>query len=282
MIDSPSARPAIVLVTGASTGIGRATATLLAGAGHRVFGTSRDPARAAPAPFPLLELDVRSDASVARCVAEVIAAAGRIDALVNNAGHALVAAVEETSVAQARDLMETNYLGALRMIHAVLPAMRQRRSGRIVNISSVSGVLPPPFLGAYAASKHALEAVSESLAFEVRPHGVAISLIELDSMRTGIAFAGPARAEAAYDAPRGRMLDRLVRGSEQTGDDPEVVARCVRDALASEAPRLRYELGERIVRILEARRGLSECEFIALATAQLGLWDRPAEPQNTI
>jgi NAD(P)-dependent dehydrogenase (short-subunit alcohol dehydrogenase family) len=272
---SPPSLP-VVLVTGASTGIGRAIATHLAGAGYRVFGTSRQPSRAIPSAFPMLALDVRDDDSVQRCVAEVVATAGQIDALVNNAGYALVGAIEETAVDEVRAQMETNCFGALRMIHAVLPAMRRRRAGRIINISSVSGVLPPPFLGGYAASKHALEALSESLAFEVRGHGVAISLIELDSMRTGIAFSQPARREPAYDGPRGRMLARLVRGSQESGDDPHIVARCVRDALESAAPQLRYALGEHTVHIIEARRRLPEPDFIALATRQLDLWDHPA------
>lgn len=264
---------AVALVTGASTGIGRAIASELAAAGYRVYGTSRDPVRARPTPFPLRALDVRDDASVARCVAEVEAAAGApIDALINNAGYALVGAIEETSLDDARAQLETNFFGALRMIHAVLPAMRARRAGRIVNISSISGRLPPPFLGAYAASKHALEAVAESLAFEMRPHGVAVSLLEFDSMRSGIQFARPARTEPSYDAPRGRFLAQLERGS-QHGEDPALVARCVRDALASAAPALRYAFGARVTAVLEARRTMREADYLALATQQLGLWE---------
>ncbi|WP_437545017.1 SDR family NAD(P)-dependent oxidoreductase [Sorangium sp. So ce367] len=266
----------VALVTGASSGLGRATATLLAARGYRVFGASRDPSRAAGAPFPLLPLDVREDASVAACVAEVLGAAGRIDALVNNAGYAFVGAVEETSLDEARGQMETNYFGALRMMRAVLPEMRRRKAGRIVNISSLAGVVPPPFLGAYAASKHALEAISESLAIEVRPRGIHVSLIELDGMRTGIPFAHPARPEPDHAAPRARMLGRLERMTRETGDDPSLLARCVLEALSSDAPRLRYVVGEHAAALIDARRRLSEAEYAREVVARLGLWDPPA------
>ncbi|WAS91203.1 SDR family NAD(P)-dependent oxidoreductase [Nannocystis punicea] len=267
--------PPVALVTGASSGLGRATASLLAAHGYRVFGTSRTPSGVASAPYPVLALDVRSDASVAACVAEVVGAAGRIDALINNAGQALVGAVEETSIAEAQAQMETNCFGALRMMHAVLPEMRRRGAGRIVNISSLAGVVPPPFLGAYAASKHALEALSESLAHEVRPHGVHVSLIELDGMRTGIAFAHAGRSEADYAGPRDRMLRRLVHITSAGGEDPSLLARCVLEALQSEAPRLRYGLGPKVAALLEARRRLSEAEFLRAVVAPLGLWDAP-------
>jgi NAD(P)-dependent dehydrogenase (short-subunit alcohol dehydrogenase family) len=261
-------RPPTVLVTGASRGIGRAVATRLAAAGRRVVGTSRDPSRAAPAPFPLVPLDVRDGASVERCLAEV----GPVDALVNNAGYALVGAVEETSVDEARAQMETNFFGALRLTLAVLPAMRRRGAGRIVAVSSLAGVAPPPFLGAYAASKHALEALCESLSFEARPHGVRVTLVEFDSMRTGIAFAAPARPEAAYAAPRERMLERLVRGSHETGADPDAVARAVEAILDDDAPPLRCVVGEHSARVVAARRALSEPDFDALVRRELALW----------
>lgn len=272
MNDKPLDHP-VALVTGASSGLGRATATLLAAHGYRVFGTSRTPSRAASAAFPLLALDVRSDASVATCVSEVVGAAGRIDALINNAGYALIGAVEETAVAEAQAQMETNCFGALRMMHAVLPEMRRRRAGRIVNISSLAGAMPPPFLGAYAASKHALEALSESLAYEVRPHGVHVSLIELDGMRTGIEFAHAERREPDYAAPRARMLKRLEHVTGAGGEDPSSLARCVLDVLGSDAPQLRYALGPKIAALLDARRRLSEAEYLRAVVAPLGLWD---------
>ncbi|MDF2694265.1 MAG: dehydrogenase [Labilithrix sp.] len=258
-----------VLVTGASRGIGRAIAARLTERGYRVFGTSRDPARAASAPYPLLPLDVRDDASVTQCLTAV----GRdIDVLVNNAGYAFVGAVEETAIEEARAQMETNFFGALRVMNAVLPSMRRRRSGTIVSISSVSGVLPPPFLGAYAASKHALEAVSESLSFEVRPHGLNVAIVELDSMKTGIAFARPARTIDAYDDPSARMLARLERGSHETGEDPIAIARCVETILEDPSPRLRWVVGDHVGRVIEARKKLPQEAFAELVRRELGLW----------
>ncbi|NBD08400.1 SDR family NAD(P)-dependent oxidoreductase [Corallococcus silvisoli] len=273
-MDSTASSP-VVLVTGASSGLGRATATLLASQGYRVFGTSRTPSRAPEAPFTLLPLDVRDDASVEACVAEVLRAAGRIDVLISNAGCAFVGAVEETSIAEAQAQMETNCFGALRVMRAVLPAMRVRQRGRIVAISSLAGLLPPPFLGAYAASKHALEALSESLAYEVRPHGVHVSLVELDGMRTGIPFARPSRREPSYAEPSARMLARLERITGDAGGDPAELAGCVLDVLANPAPALRYVLGKEATLAVAARRQLSEADYIRTMVGRLGLWDAP-------
>ncbi|AGC48829.1 dehydrogenase [Myxococcus stipitatus DSM 14675] len=263
----------VVLVTGASSGLGLAIATLLSTQGYRVFGTSRDPSRAPAMPFPLITLDVREDASVASCLAEVTRVAGGVDVLVNNAGCAIVGAVEETSVAEAQAQMETNCFGALRMMRAVLPRMRRLRQGRIVSISSLAGVAPPPFLGAYAASKHALEALSESLAHEVRPHGVRVSLIELDGMRTGIPFARPRVLEPAYTAPSSRMLARLGHITGAGGGDPMDVARCVLEVLRSPAPLMRYVVGPEAAKVVAARRQLSEEDYIRHMVGGLGLWE---------
>jgi NAD(P)-dependent dehydrogenase (short-subunit alcohol dehydrogenase family) len=258
-----------VLVTGASRGIGRAIATLLTERGYRVFGTSRHPDEAESAPYRMLQLDVREEASVAQCLSTV----GRdIDVLVNNAGYAFVGAVEETAIEDCRAQMETNFFGAFRMINAVLPSMRRRRSGTIVSISSVSGVVPPPFLAAYAASKHALEAVSESLSLEVKPHGLNVAIVELDSMKTGITFALPAKTIDAYATPRTRMLARLEQGSHESGEDPMAVARCVEAILDDPSPRLRWVVGDDVARVTEARKRLPQEAFAELVRRELGLW----------
>lgn len=145
----------------------------------RVFGTARDPARLEPFPgVENLRLDVRQPDSVRAAVDRVLAAAGRIDVLVNNAGYAVLGGVEETSAEQARELFETNFFGLMRMTSAVLPAMRSRRSGAVVNVSSVVGFLSPPFMGVYAASKHAVEAYSEALHHEAGPLGIRVLLVE--------------------------------------------------------------------------------------------------------
>ena len=166
----------VALVTGASSGIGRACAQQLASAGLTVYGTSRHPARYhRRGALPMLALDVRHDNSVRACVDRVMAETGRIDVLVNNAGVGMEGAVEETSLNEIRAVLETNFFGAVSMMRAVLPIMRKRRSGRIINIGSAVGFLPMPYAAAYCASKHALRGFSESLDHEVRGLGILAS-----------------------------------------------------------------------------------------------------------
>jgi NAD(P)-dependent dehydrogenase (short-subunit alcohol dehydrogenase family) len=155
---------ATALITGASTGIGRATASLLARKGYKVFGGVRSPERVQPMPgVELVRVDVRDDVSVKACVDHVLDRSRRIDVLVNNAGYSIIGAVEETTIEQAQGLFDTNVFGVMRMIRVVLPAMRRAGSGLIVNVSSTAGFLPAPFMGLYASSKHAIEGLSESL-----------------------------------------------------------------------------------------------------------------------
>src|SRR3989475_13223457 len=170
----------VALVTGVSSGIGRATATLLSGRGFRVFGTMRKPSEI-NGPLEgveLVRLDVRDEESVRSCVQAVLEQAGRIDALVNNAGYTLIGSLEETSIEEAKQLFETNFFGVLRMSQAVLPIMRGQRYGRIANVSLVVGFLPAKYQGIYGESKHALENYSESLDQEVRQFGIRVLVIE--------------------------------------------------------------------------------------------------------
>ena len=146
-------------------------------------------------------MDVRDDGSVARAVSEVVARAGRIDVLVNNAGSSIVGAVEETGTDQAQGLFDVNFFGAVRVTRAVLPTMRQQRRGRIVFVSSVAGFLPAPFMGFYAASKHALEGYSESLDHEVRTLGVRSILVEPGFMKTRIGRTRRARRRTSATTP---------------------------------------------------------------------------------
>ena len=190
----------VVLVTGASSGIGRATAELLACRGHQVFGGVRAAATTRPlAGAELVPLDVRDEDSVKACVDEVRSRAGRIDVLINNAGINLVGAVEETSISPAQALFDTNVIGVLRMIQAVLPGMRRQGSGQIVNISSILGFIPAPFMGVYASTKHAVEGLSESLDHEVRAFGIRVVLIQPYYIRTNL-DASAAQAEGRVDA----------------------------------------------------------------------------------
>ena len=175
----------VVLITGASSGVGQSTARLLSQKGYKVFGTSRNPASAEAIPaVEMLALDVRSDDSVAACVKAVTNEAGRIDVLVNNAAYELAGALEETSMDEAKTQFETNFFGVIRMVKAVLPSMRQQKQGQIINVSSLSGVSSIPFMGIYSASKFALEGYTEALRLEVNPFNIHVSLTEAGFLKT--------------------------------------------------------------------------------------------------
>lgn len=244
---APAETPApVALVTGVSSGIGSATAAALAGAGYRVFGTVRRADAVLPPGVERVVLDVRDAASIAAGVRSVHERGGRIDLLVNNAGGTIVGAVEETSAEQAQALFDVNFFGAFRVTQEVLPIMRAQRGGRVLFISSVVGFLPAPYMGFYAASKHALEGLAESLDHEVRNFGVRVSLIEPGFTKSNIDRNSTvaARPIAEYDATRERAA-ASIRGQVDAGDQPEVVAAAVVRAAAARRPRMRYPVGKR-------------------------------------
>jgi NAD(P)-dependent dehydrogenase (short-subunit alcohol dehydrogenase family) len=248
----------VVLVTGASSGVGQATAGLLSHKGFRVFGTSRNPASARNTPpVEMLPLDVRADDSVRACVEAVLIRCGHIDVLINNAGHELAGALEELSPEEIRGQFETNFFGAVRMVSAVLPSMRQRRDGRIVNVSSLSGLSPIPFLGIYSATKFALEGYTEALRHEVKPFNVHVSLIEPGFLKTPMMNHRQVGANRIpeYDPWRQRALN-AVNAFEQKGPGPEVVANTVLDIISSDRPRLRYLIGPQARSTVRLRRFL--------------------------
>jgi NAD(P)-dependent dehydrogenase (short-subunit alcohol dehydrogenase family) len=170
-----------------------------------VFGSVRDAKKAEALPgVEFVEMDVRDAASVKRAVDVIIGKTGRIDVLVNSAGGTMLGSVEETSVAEAQALFDTNVFGILRTTQAVLPQMRSQRSGRIINVSSVLGFLPAPYMGLYSASKHAIEGMSETLDHEVRNFGVRVVLVEPSYTKTNLDLNAPQAANliSAYDADR--------------------------------------------------------------------------------
>jgi short-subunit dehydrogenase len=231
----------VALVTGASSGIGYATATRLAAHGYRVFGTSRSGARVSDV-FEMLPLDVDHEDSVRTCVETLVREAGRIDVLVNNAGRAMVGACEETTADEARALFETNVFGLMRVTSRVLPAMRARRRGSIVNMGSLSGFIGVPFHGVYAATKHAVAGYTESLRLEVAPFGVRVALIEPAAHRTHIAMSRPRDLLALYDSGRTRV-ESIIRAQIENGASPERVVDVVVRAAMSRSPRARYRVG---------------------------------------
>lgn len=234
----------VVLITGASSGIGRAIADLLSRQGYRVFGTSRRPAPDARFDFEMLELDVTSDESASRCVNAVLERAGRLDVLINNAGMSVSGAIEEIELDTARELFETNFFGAVRMVKAALPHMRAQGRGHIINISSALGQMGMPFEAYYSASKHALEAFSEALWHEVRPFNIRVSVVGPGFMRSNLRQAARRAAIRlpAYDAAR-RQIEAEFDRRVENGADPAIVARAVLRLLRSDAPPFRTPVG---------------------------------------
>jgi NAD(P)-dependent dehydrogenase (short-subunit alcohol dehydrogenase family) len=246
----------IALVTGASSGIGQATAELLAKAGYTVYGTSRRGGAAGGRSFEMLTLDVTSDASVADAVAQLMQREGRIDLLVNNAGFGVApAGAEESSIAQAQSIFDTNFFGVVRMTRAVLPHMRQQGSGRIINIGSVLGLLPMPYGALYAATKHAIEGYSESLDHELRTGGIRVSVIEPAYTNTSFDanFLQPDATLDAYGEARAAVSQR-VKEVMATADHPGIVAEVVLKAASAVRPRLRYPAGGLAGRLTWLRR----------------------------
>lgn len=216
----------VVLITGVSSGIGRAAAMKFVQQGCRVFGTVRNIAKAqAIAGVELIEMDIRDEASIERGVQIIIERAKRIDALVNSAGVTLLGAAEETSIAEAQALFDTNLFGILRVTKAVLPQMRKQRSGRIVNVSSVLGFLPAPFMALYSASKHAVEGFSETLDHEVREFGIRVALVEPSFTKTNLDLNAPQTAARIpdYSETLG-IVSQAIQNNVQKAPQPEGVA----------------------------------------------------------
>jgi NAD(P)-dependent dehydrogenase (short-subunit alcohol dehydrogenase family) len=253
-----------VLVTGASSGIGQASATLLARNGFQVFGTSRHPDASAQLEFPLVALDVRSDSSVDAAVKTVLEQAGRIDILVNNAGYAQSGALEEVHLREAMAQFDTNVYGVMRVTQAVLPSMRRERSGRIITTSSMVGQLAPPFLGAYAASKFAIEGVMEAWRAELRPFGISVSLIEPGFVKSNIVSSAPERAIPEYDLAR-QAAREFVRQGVANGMHTSAVAAVVLRVATTAKPGLRYRVGRSSSVLIGLKRWLPEPLFEHLA-----------------
>lgn len=218
--------PKVVLITGVSSGIGRAAALKFADLGFRVYGTVRNVAKAQAIPgVTLIEMDIRDEASIDRGIQTIIAQDKRIDVLINSAGVTLLGATEETSITEAQTLFDTNLFGLLRTIKAVLPYMREQRSGRIVNVSSVLGFLPAPYMALYSASKHAVEGLSETLDHEVRQFGIRVVLVEPSFTKTNLDLNAPQAAfkSPAYEKERD-IVSQAIQKNVQKAPEPDAVA----------------------------------------------------------
>jgi NAD(P)-dependent dehydrogenase (short-subunit alcohol dehydrogenase family) len=244
----------VILVTGTSSGFGRAIALALHARGDQVFGTSRS-AQPPDAPFPQLRLEVTDEASGEAAVAAVLKQAGRLDAVVNNAGSGLAGAIEETSVAEAQAQLDTNFFGVHRVCKAVLPHFRQQGHGRIVTIGSLAGLISIPFQGFYCASKFALEAYCAALRLEVKPFGVKVSLVEPGDFSTGFTANRRRNAQLTPERAYAARLERAVAvfaRDEQANPDLQPVVKAALRALDSASPPLHLPAATLVQRFLAA------------------------------
>ncbi|MGH9598218.1 MAG: SDR family oxidoreductase [Terracidiphilus sp.] len=272
---------AIAVVTGSSTGIGQATAVTLARAGHTVYATMRNPetggdelrtlAAQESLPLRLAALDVDSDELVRDTFANILSEAGRIDVLVNNAGIGQGGAVEELPISTFRASMETNFFGALRCIQAVVPGMRERRSGCIVNITSVAGRFASAPQAAYASSKFALEALSECLAQEMKSFGVRVAIVEPGVIATQI-FGKAQLPPAGSKYPHSRRLAELFRASLENPVSPYVVGEKIREIVDSGTWQLRHPVGPDAAALLGWRASMSDEQWVDLGAVTDAQW----------
>jgi short-subunit dehydrogenase len=235
----------VVLITGATRGIGLLTAQLLHQRGYTVFGTGRSP-QGTQTPYTLLPLNVGDDVSVQRCVAEVIERAGRLDVLINNAGYDLYGAAEDTAWSEMVDQVDVNFFGAARLMRAVLPHFRRQGGGRIINLSSIGGLLSLPYNSAYAASKFALEGYSESLRYELLPFNIFVTLIEPGQVQTDTLDTSIRSAEQTapvYGVPAERIAERARAEGRKAALSAAAVAEAVVKVVETARPPLRYPVG---------------------------------------
>jgi NAD(P)-dependent dehydrogenase (short-subunit alcohol dehydrogenase family) len=267
----------VAVVTGANSGIGRATAIHLAGEGYSVIGTVRDRTRATKlgtmaaergVEVDLVELDVADDESVRRGFEEILGRTGRVDVLVNNAGVGGNGVVEETLSSDYLDVMNVNLCGAVRCSQAVLPGMRERGSGAIVNITSVAGRVGALAQSPYVASKWALEGISEGMAQELAPFGIRVVIVEPGVTKSAI-FAKSVdypNSTGAYEAPYRRMFQMYATGI-RNATDPFEVAEVIHHAVTTGEPRLRYVTSWGAAELIQGRERMTDADWVALGAA---------------
>ena len=278
---------AVVLITGCSSGFGLLTALHFVRKGDTVYASMRNTSKAAPLDearekeklaLHVVQLDVTEEESVRKAVQQVLGDAGRIDVLVNNAGISAHGPIEETDDDETKEIFETNFFGALRVMRAVAPKMREQRSGTIVNVSSLAGVVTAPFVGTYSASKRALEAASEALYFELHPFGVRVLLIEPGGFETNIQDTRRVARRFTEGSPyldfERRFQQALTRlPAAGTLGDPQVVAETIYNAVYDQQPKLRYLVGQDAEQIGGLRRQMDDEQFEQTMRQALDFWE---------
>ena len=278
---------ATVLITGCSSGFGKLSALNFARKGDTVFASMRNTAKAGELehakqaeslPIEIVQLDVTDDASVEGAVRQVIDTAGGIDVLVNNAGLGIHGPLEETDDDEMKEIFETNFFGAMRVMRAVVPKMREQKSGTIVNVSSLAGRVVAPYGGIYSASKYALEAASEALHYELHPFGIRVLLIEPGGFETE--FDGNRRLARRFtegspylelEQRFEQSLTRLPGGNER--GDAQDVAEAIYNAVNTDQPKFRYLVGQDAELIGGLRRQMDDEQFEQAMRQTLDFWD---------
>lgn len=240
--------PKVVLITGASSGIGKSIAEYLLEKNYKVFGTSRNPSQNHSNSFPLVALDVTKKETISPAVEEVLQKAGKIDVLINNAGVGITGPIEETPDEEIRKAFDTNYFGPLNVIKEVLPAMRENGGGMIVNITSIAGYMGLPYRGIYSATKGALELTTEAFRMELKDFNIEMTNVAPGDFATNIAagrYHAPVKENSPYKEPYGNTL-KLMNEHVDGGKDPQLMAKAVYRIINTEKPKGHYKVGEKL------------------------------------
>jgi NAD(P)-dependent dehydrogenase (short-subunit alcohol dehydrogenase family) len=235
----------VVLITGGSSGIGRSIGEFLHHKGFVVYGTSRNPERVLNSVFPLLALDVRDASTIQTAVAKVIALSGRLDVVINNAGIGITGPLEEIPMQEIKNNFETNFFGPIEVMKAVLPQMRDQKSGLIINVTSIAAYMGLPYRSVYSASKGALELITEALRMEVKSFGIHIANVAPGDFATNIAagrFHAPLIKGSAYEIPYGNTL-KMMDEHVDSGSNPNEMAEAVFQIIQSSNPKIHYKVG---------------------------------------
>lgn len=235
----------VVLITGGSSGIGKAIGEFLLQKGFTVYGTSRNPENNTNSLFPLLQLDVRKVETIQKTIAEVIQKSGRVDVVINNAGVGITGPIEETPTDEMRNNFETNFFGPIEVIKSVLPQMREQKSGLIINITSIAAYMGLPFRGIYSSSKAALEIITESISMEVKSFGINVVNVAPGDFATNIAsgrYHAPVIAGSAYESNYGNTLKQMDEHVD-SGSNPNEMAFAIYQIINEKKPKLHYKIG---------------------------------------
>lgn len=235
----------IVLITGGSSGIGKSIGEFLTDKGFKVYGTSRNPEKVSGSKFPLVAMDVRNTETIVSAVNQVIEKEGRLDIVINNAGVGITGPLEETPASEIKNNFETNLFGPIEVMKAVLPQMRQQKSGLIINVTSIAGYMGLPFRSVYSASKGALELITEGLRMEVKAFGIEITNLAPGDFATNIAagrYHAPLIKGSAYETTYGNTLT-MMNEHVNAGNNPIEVAQAVYEIIQTPKPNIHYKVG---------------------------------------